>query len=334
MTLRRLATCCSRPSGRRVGAWLAGLALAALVMPLQAAAPAPLTGTLARIAETGTINLGHRESSVPFSYYDNKRQVIGYSQDLMLKVVDAIKAELKLPAMTLRLVPVNSQNRIPLVQNGTVDLECGSTSNTAERARQVAFSTGFFVVSTRLLVPARAGIKDFGELSGRRVVVTAGTTSERLLRIYSETRGGRIQVVTARDHGDAFQALEGGQVDALMLDDALLYGERAKARQPDNWVVTGTPMSAEVYGCMMRRDDAPFKAVVDRALTQLLRSGEAQKIYTRWFQRPIPPRNLNLNWAPSEALLTLFREPGDQPCPDRLATGAAPIGSSVPAYCR
>jgi len=280
-----------------------------------ASQPDMASDTLRRIAETGTINLGHRESSVPFSFYDQRRQVVGYSHELMLKVADAVKAELKLPALTLRLVPVTSQNRIPLVQNGTVDIECGSTSNTTERARQVSFSTSFFVVSTRMLVRRDAGIKDFPDLGGRRVVVTASTTSERLLRTYNESRGGKIQVVTARDHGEAFVLLEDGKVDAMMLDDALLYGERAKARNPDDWIVTGTPMSSEAYGCMMRRNEPALKALVDRCLTRLLTSGEAMKIYSRWFQRPIPPRGLNLNWAPSEALLSLYRHPGDQPLP-------------------
>lgn len=306
---RRSLLCCCLALG------LAGWGVAASAAAPSASPALPDSPTLARIAETGTINLGHRESSVPFSYYDNKRQVVGYSQDLMLKVVEAIKAELKLPALTLRLVPVTSQNRIPLVQNGTVDLECGSTSHTVERGRQVAFSTSFFVVSTRLLVKRDSGLRDFSELAGRRVVVTAGTTSERLLRSYNEAHGGRIQLLAARDHGDAFQALENGQVDAFMLDDALLYGERAKARNPDDWIVTGTPMSSEVYGCMMRKDDPGFKAVVDRALTRAMTSGEAMKIYTRWFQRPIPPRGLNLNWPASEALLKLFRQPDDRALP-------------------
>ena len=274
-----------------------------------------LTGTLARIAETGTINLGHRESSVPFSFYDGKRQVVGYSHELMLQVAEEIKAELKLPALTLRLVPVTSQNRIPLVQNGTVDLECGSTSNTAERGRQVAFSTSIFVVGTRLLVHRGSGVKDFADLAGRKVVVTAGTTSERLLRHWSEQHGSKVQLLTARDHDDAFRVLEAGQVDALMLDDALLFGERAKAAHPEDWVITGTPMSQEAYGCMMRLGDEAFKAVVDRALSRLLTSGEALKLYTKWFQRPIPPRGLNLNSPPSEALQQLFRRPSDQPLP-------------------
>lgn len=302
--------------------WLAtfGMPAPALAAASSAAASSPKaltqqSETLRRIAETGTINLGHRESSVPFSYYDQRRQVVGYSHELMLKVVDAIRTELKLPALTQRLVPVTSQNRIPLVVNGTVDLECGSTSNTAARARQVAFSTSIFVVSTRLLVHRDSGLKDFPDLAGKRVVVTSGTTSERLLRTWNETRGSRLLLLSARDHGDAFQSLEAGKVDAFMMDDALLVGERAKAANPADWTVTGKPLSEEVYGCMMRHDDPAFKAIVDRTLTQLLTSGEALKIYARWFQKPIPPKGLNLNWPPSEALLKLYQQPSDQPLP-------------------
>jgi glutamate/aspartate transport system substrate-binding protein len=282
-----------------------------------AAQPAevPLQGTLARIAETATISLGHREASLPFSYYDEHHQVVGYSQELMLAVADEVKRALKLPALTLRLVPVTSQNRMALVRDGTVDLECGSTSNTAERGREVAFSTSIFVVGTRLLVPRGSPVKDFADLDGRKVVVTAGTTSERLLRQWSARPGRRFQLLTARDHQDAFRVLQEGRVDAMMLDDALLFGLRARAANPQDWQVVGTPMSQEVYGCMMRRNDAPFKAVVDRALTRILRSGEARKIYARWFQQPIPPHGVNLDMPPSPALLRLYDQPGDQPLP-------------------
>lgn len=286
---------------------------------LLAAAPAAVPAwaqagdTLAKIAETATINLGHRESSVPFSYYDNQRQVVGYSHELMLRVLDAVKAALRLPALTIKLVPVTPQNRIPLVQNGAVDLECGSTTHNAERARQVAFSTSIFVIGTRLMTNRRSGIRDFPDLAGRSVVVTAGTTSERLLRTYNERIGGTVAILVARDHGESFQMLEAGRVEAFMMDDALLYGERAKAQQPEDWIVVGTPMSAEAYGCMMRRDDLALKRIVDRELTRLMQSGEAMKIYAKWFQRPIPPKGLNLNWPPSEALLELYRAPNDQP---------------------
>jgi len=287
-----------------------GVLLALTGVPARAA---PTVETLKRIAETGTINLGHRESSVPFSFYDNRRQVVGYSHELMLKVLDAIKAELRLPALTIRLVPVTSQNRIPLVQNGSVDLECGSTTHNAERARQVAFSTSIFVIGTRLMTRRESGIRDFPDLAGRSVVVTAATTSERLLRTFNEQVGGTVRIVVAKDHGESFDLLETGKADAFMVDDALLYGERAKAKRPEDWVVVGKPMSYEVYGCMMRRDDAAFKRVVDAALTRLMQSGEALRLYTKWFQRPIPPNGLNLNWPPSDALLQLYRLPNDRP---------------------
>lgn len=271
--------------------------------------------TLQRVAETGTINLGHRESSVPFSYYDAKGQVVGYSHELMLRLLDVIKAELKLPAITVRLVPVTSQNRFSLVQNGSVDLECGSTTHNAERARQVSFSNSIFVVGTRLMTRFDSGIGDFTDLAGKTVSVTAGTTSERLLRTFNETSGGKLRILLAKDHGESFQLLETGQANAYMMDDALLYGERAKAQRPQDWVVVGKPMSTEVYGCMLRQGDVAFKKVVDRGLAQLMQSGEALKIYTKWFQRPIPPKGLNLNWPASEALLYLYRHPNDQASP-------------------
>ena len=269
--------------------------------------------TLTRIEQTHTINLGHRESSVPFSYYDNKKQVIGYSHDLMLRVAEHIRHAVGLPALTLKLVPVTAQNRIPLMVNGAVDLECGSTTHNVERARQVLFSTSFFVISTRLMTHRQSGINDFADLAGKRVVVTAGTTSERLLRTFVEETATRLQFITAREHSESFQLLESGRVDAFMMDDALLYGERAKANRPEDWVVVGTPMSSEAYGCMLRKDDHRLKAIVDRELTRLMTSGEALALYTKWFQQPIPPKNLNMNWPPHDKLLQLYRAPNDQP---------------------
>lgn len=269
--------------------------------------------TLKRIADTGTINLGHRESSVPFSYYDNKRQVVGYSQEIMLKVVDALKTELRLPALTIKLVPITSQNRMALVQNGSVDIECGSTTHNTERARQVSFSVSIFKIGTRLMTARDSGIQDFPDLLGRRVVVTAATTSERLLRLYNESVGRKLSIAVAKDHGESFALLEAGKVDAFMVDDALLYGERSKSTNPERWIVVGTPMSSEVYGCMMRRTDQSLKRIVDMELTRLMRSGEALRIYSKWFQQPIPPRGLNMDWPPSQGLLDLFRDPNDQP---------------------
>lgn len=281
-----------------------GIALHAQTLP---------TGTLGKIARTGTINLGHRESSVPFSYFDERRQVVGYSHDLMLAVVESIRKELKLPALTVRLVPITSQNRIPLVQNGAVDLECGSTTHNRERARQAGFSVSIFQTSSRLLTRVDSGITQLSDLKGRRVVVTAGTTSERQLMLQGEALGVNFNTLAAADHGEAFLQLQNRNAVAFLMDEAMLYGLRAKADHPEHWHVVGTPMATEVYACMFRKDDPAFKAVVDRSLTQLMTSGEALKTYRRWFQAPIPPKGLNLNWPAPEALLELYRNPHDHP---------------------
>ena len=226
--------------------------------PLGLAAEEP-GGTLKKIKDSGVIALGHRESSIPFSYYDDKQQVVGYSQDIALRVVDAVKQELKLPGVQVKLVPVTSQNRIPLVQNGTVDIECGSTTNNLERQKQVAFSNTIFIVRTRLLTRKDSGIKDFPDLAGKNAVVTAGTTSERLLRKLNEEKKLGVKITSAKDHGESFLILESGRAAAFMLDDVLLSGEVAKARKPAEWMVTGTPQSREAYGCSMRKDDKAFK---------------------------------------------------------------------------
>ena len=181
-----------------------------------------LTGTLKKIKDTGTITLGHRESSLPFSYYDDKQQVIGYSQDFALEIVAALKTELSAPNLQIKLVPVTSQNRIPLVRNGTVDIECGSTTNNRERQEQVAFSNSLFIVRTRLLTRKDSGIKDFPDLAGKNAVVSAGTTSERLLRKLNEEKKLNIKITSAKDHGESFLILESGRAAAFMLDDVLL----------------------------------------------------------------------------------------------------------------
>lgn len=269
--------------------------------------------TLQQIARTRTINLGHRESSVPFSYYDAKRQVVGYSHDLMLLVVEDVRKELRLPALAIRLIPITSQNRIPLVQNGTVDIECGSTTHNRERDRQAGFSVSIFQTSSRLLTRKDSGIHDLEDLKGQRVLVTAGTTSERQLMLYLQTKGGRFSIVSAADHGEAFAQLQSGGAAAFEMDDAVLYGLRAKADRPSDWEVVGQPLNTEVYACMFRKDDVGFKAVVDRSLTKAMQSGEALKIYRKWFQSPIPPKGINLNWPAPEHLLELFRNPNDAP---------------------
>ena len=290
--------------------------LAAAVLVASAFSTAPVlaqeSATLKKIKDSGSITLGHRESSIPFSYYDDKQQVIGYSHELMLKVVDSIKAELKLAKLDTKLMPVTSANRITLVQNGTVDIECGSTTNNTERQKQVAFSTSIFVIGTKLMAKKDAGIKDYADLAGKNVVTTAGTTSERLIRKMNEEKAMKMNIISAKDHGESFLTLETGRAVAFMMDDALLYGEMAKAKKPGDWIVTGTAQSKEAYGCMLRKDDPGFKKVVDAALTKAMTSGDAEKIYNKWFMNPIPPKGLNLNMPLSDEMKGLYQAPNDK----------------------
>jgi glutamate/aspartate transport system substrate-binding protein len=270
------------------------------------------SATLKKIKDTGSITLGHRESSIPFSYYDDKQQVIGYAYELQGKIVDALKAELKMDKIDVKLMPVTSANRITLVQNGTVDIECGSTTNNTERQKQVAFSNTFFVIGTKLMAKKTSGVKDFPDLAGKNVVTTAGTTSERLLRRMNEEKQMKMNIISAKDHGESFLTLETGRAVAFMMDDALLYGEIAKAKRPADWDVVGTAQSKEAYGCMMRKDDPGFKKVVDAAIAKAQTSGEADKIYAKWFMNPIPPKGLNLNMPMSDEMKELHKAPNDK----------------------
>ncbi|UCJ17753.1 glutamate/aspartate ABC transporter substrate-binding protein [Pseudomonas sp. MM211] len=288
------------------------VAVAATLMSSPAFA-AELTGTLKKIKDSGTITLGHRDSSIPFSYFgDTSKQPVGYSHDLQLKVVEELKKELELPDLKVRYNLVTSQTRIPLVQNGTVDLECGSTTNNVERQRQVDFSVGIFEVGTRLLTKKSSGINDFDDLKGKNVVTTAGTTSERLLKSMNAEKKMGMNVISAKDHGESFLMLESNRSVAFMMDDALLAGEMAKAKKPDDWHVVGTPQSFEIYGCMVRKGDEGFKKVVDKAISATFASGEINDIYNKWFQQPVPPKGLNLNFPMSDELKKLIAEPTDK----------------------
>jgi glutamate/aspartate transport system substrate-binding protein len=229
-----------------------------------------------------------------------------------MMVVDAIKAKLNIPNLAVKLIPVTSQNRIPLVQNGTVDIESGSTTNNLEREQQVAFSDTIFIIGTRLLVNKESGIKDFADLKGKNVVVTAGTTSEKLIREMNQKQNMNMNIISAKDHGESFLTLQSGRAAAFMLDDALLAGERAKAKKPGDWVIVGTPQSKEAYGMMMRKDDPQFKALVDEAIAKAETSGEAAKLYQKWFQSPIPPKGLNLDLPLGDDMKELYSHPNDK----------------------
>lgn len=270
--------------------------------------------TLQKIKASGTIVLGYRDSSIPFSYIANQpNQPVGYAHDLELKIVDAVKEKLHMPDLKIRYNSVTSQNRIPLVLNGSVDIECGSTTNNAERAKQVDFSDAFFEVATRLMVNKNSGIKDFADLQGKTVTTTAGTTSERLLRALNEQKHMNMKIISAKEHSEAFLMLQNGRAQAFMMDDVLLAGERAKALHPDQWVIVGTPMSFERYGCMLRKNDPAFKSVVDGALQKTYQNGEINQIYQQWFEKPIPPKGVNLQFPMSPRLQDIFAHPTDQP---------------------
>jgi glutamate/aspartate transport system substrate-binding protein len=279
------------------------------ILPLQAE---ELTGTLKKIKDSHAITVGYRESAVPFSYLDAQGQPMGYSHGLMKNVVEAVKAKLEQPDLEVKSIPVTAQNRIPLLLNQTIDLECGSTTNNAERRKQVAFSNTFFIAGVRLMAKKDSGIKDFPDLARKNVVTTRGTTSETLLRKLNSERNLKMKVTAAKEHGEAFLNLEQGKSVAFVMDDVLLAGERAKARNPEDWVIAGTPQSREAYGCMLRKDDAPFKQLVDDALAGLMKSGEAETLYRKWFESPIPPKGINLNYPLSEDMKALFANPNDQ----------------------
>lgn len=291
--------------------------------PVEGAATEATTstnGTLQKIKDSGTIVVGHRDSSIPFSYIaDDPKQPIGYAHDLEMKVVEAVKQKLNMPDLEIRYNLITSQTRIPLVQNGTVDFECGSTTNNEERQKQVAFSNGFFEIGTRLLTATDSGITDFPELAGKTLVTTAGTTSERYIRQYVDEKQMDTNIISAKDHGEGFLMLENGRADAFMMDDVLLAGEQAKAKDPAAWTIVGEPQSFEIYGCMMRKDDPEFKAVVDEALANVFSSGEINAIYDKWFLNPIPPKNVNLNFAMSDNLKALIANPHDSAQP-KVAT--------------
>nr|WP_317200204.1 glutamate/aspartate ABC transporter substrate-binding protein [uncultured Psychrobacter sp.] len=277
-------------------------------------------GTLQKIKDSGTIVVGYRDSSIPFSYIaDDPNQPMGYAHDLEMKVVEAIKQNLNMPDLNVRYNLITSQTRIPLVQNGTVDFECGSTTNNEERQEQVAFSNGFFEIGTRLLTKNDSGINGFDDLEGNTLVTTAGTTSERYIRQYIDEKQMDTNVISAKDHGEGFLMLENGRADAFMMDDVLLAGEKAKAKNPDEWVIVGEPQSFEIYGCMMRKDDPEFKAVVNEALNNVYSSGEINDIYSKWFLNPIPPKNVNLNFEMSDNLKALIANPHDSAQP-KVAT--------------
>lgn len=285
--------------------------VAAALALVAAGAHAADGDTLKKIKDSGVISLGYRESSIPFSYTDGK-EVMGYSHEIMLQIVDKVKSQLNMPNLQVKLTPITSQNRIPLVQNGTIDIECGSTTNNLERQKQVAFSNSIFIYGIRMLVKKDSGVKALADLKDKNVVTTAGTTGERLLVKMNGEKGMNMNLISTKDHGQSFLLLETGRAAAFVMDEPLLYGERTKAKNAADWVVAGEPLQTENYACMFRKDDASFKKLVDGVVADLQTSGRAEKLYNKWFMTPVPPRNINLNYPLSADMKALFAAPNDK----------------------
>ena len=271
-----------------------------------------LSGTLKKIKETGSITLGHRESSIPFSYLDDKQQPIGYAVDLCMKVVDAVKAELKMPNLKVSLQPVTSSNRIPLLQNGTIDLECGSTTNSVQRQEQVAFGPTYFVINVTAAVKKSSNVNAIADLNGKTISTTSGTTSVPLIKSYERAKGIDVKEIYGKDHAESFLLLTEDRAAAFIIDDILLAGQVANQPRPGDYVIFPESLRTEPYSMMLRRDDPQFKALVDRAVGAVYKSGEIEKIFNKWFASPIPPRSVNLNFQITPAIREAFKNPNDR----------------------
>src|SRR5215469_2410660 len=290
--------------------------LAAMFCAGQASAD-ELTGTLKKIKDTGVINIGYRDSSIPFSYLDDNQKPIGFAIDICLKVVDAVKKELKLDKLNVEFNPVTSSGRIPLLANGTIDLECGSTTNNPERLKQVAFTNTHFLTATRFVSKKASKLNSIDDLKGKTVASSSGTTNIKQLTETNAARNLGINIVPAKEHAESFLMVETDRAVAAVLDDILLASFAAGSKNPDAYVISTDAFSKpEPYGIMLRKDDPAFKKVVDDATAALYKSGEGQKIYDKWFMAKIPPKGLNLNTPISPELKAEFAKPSDSPDAD------------------
>lgn len=285
--------------------------LVAVVFVSMPAYAQELTGTLKKIKDTGAITLGHRESSVPFSYYDDNQHVIGYAMDLCYRIVDAVKANLKMDRLEVNLNPVTSATRIPLIANGTVDLECGSTTNNLEREKQVSFTITHFVTANRFVSKKSSNLKTVDDLKGNTIVSTSGTTNIKQINEIGAQRHLDLNIIAAKDHAEAFLMVETDRAAAFVMDDILLYSLVATSKSPDDYVISPDALSIEPYGIMLRREDPAFKKVVDDEMMTTYKSGAINAIYEKWFLKPIPPKGINLNVPMSAVFKKVVANPTD-----------------------
>lgn len=287
------------------------LALLALAVPLVAVAQtAP---TLDKIKQSGSMTLAYRESSIPFSYLDDKAQPTGFGYEICQKIADNVKRATGRNDLKLQYQAVTSANRIPLLQNGTIDIECGSTTNNSERAKQVAFATNYFYTGTRFLVKSGTPVNKLADLSGKPVVSTTGTTNFQIIRRLNEEQKLGIELLGAKDHAESALMVQTGRATAFAMDDILLYGLRASSQNPAELAVVGEPIQVEPYAIMVRRDDPAFKKLVDDTIAGLMKSGEFETLYKKWFQSPIPPKGINLNAPMAKELLDNMKALSDKP---------------------
>ena len=288
---------------------IALLLSAALIAP---AAAQDLTGTLKKVKETGAFTVGFRESSIPFSYLDDKQQPIGYAMDLCMRVVDAVKADLKMPNLKVNLQPVTSSNRIPLLQNGTIDMECGSTTNSVQRQQQVSFGPTYFVINVTAAVKKNSNINALADLNGKTISTTSGTTSVPLIKSYEKTKNVTVKEIYGKDHGESFLLLADDRAAAFIMDDILLAGQIANSKSPADYKILPESLRQEPYSMMLRKDDAQFKALVDKTVGGIMKSGEIEKIYAKWFTSPVPPKGINMNFPMTPPIREAFKNPNDK----------------------
>jgi ABC-type amino acid transport substrate-binding protein len=268
--------------------------------------------TLSHIKETQTITIAHRESSIPFSYLNENKVPVGYAVDICNKLADAVKKELKLPQLKVNYLAVNSGSRIAAIVDGKADIECGSTTNNAERRKQVSFTIPHFFAATRMLVRSDSGIHNWPDLRDKKVAITRGTTTVKLLNDRDKVRGLNLRLVEGADHAESFGMVEKFEADAFSMDDVLLYGLRANARNPEKFAIVGDPLSTEAYAMMLRKDDPAFKELVDKEMVRLIADGEINRLYDKWFRKAIPPKGINLNMSMGMLLRDNLRFPSDK----------------------
>ena len=291
-------------------ALLRPLALLALALPAFACAQ---TSTLDKIKQSGTMTHAYRESSIPFSYLDDKAQPTGFGYEICEKIADRVKAATGRSDMKKQYQAVTSANRIPLLVNGTIDIECGSTTNNSERGKQVQFAINYFYTGTRFLVKTGTNVNKLSDLAGKTVVSTTGTTNFQILRRLNEEQKLGIDLIGAKDHAESALLVETGRAVAFGMDDILLYGLRAASQNPSSLAVVGEPIQVEPYAIMLRKDDPTFKKLVDDTLAGMMKSGEFEALYKKWFQSPIPPKGINLNAPMSKELQDNLKNLSDKP---------------------